>query len=130
MDPEFWAKKWEKNEIGFHQPEGNRLFAKHFDKLRLDKGARLFVPLCGKTRDIGRLLSEGHPVAGVELVELAVRQLFDELQVTPTVSRHGKLKLYRAEGLDIFVGDLFDVTRDALGPVDAVYDRAAYVALP
>jgi thiopurine S-methyltransferase len=28
------------------------------------------------------------------------------------------------------VGDLFDLTADQLGQVDAVYDRAAFVALP
>ena len=28
------------------------------------------------------------------------------------------------------MGDLFDLSREILGPVDAVYDRAALVALP
>lgn len=40
------------------------------------------------------------------------------------------MKLYQAPSLDIFVGDLFDLTGENLGPVDAVYDRAALVALP
>ena len=30
----------------------------------------------------------------------------------------------------MFVGDLFDLTRETLGPVDAAYDRAALVAMP
>jgi len=32
--------------------------------------------------------------------------------------------------VDIFVGDIFALTAETLGPVDAVYDRAALVALP
>jgi len=45
----------------------------------------------------------------------------------------GKLaisKHYAAPGLDIYVGDIFALTRDTLGPVAATYDRAALVALP
>ncbi|MDC0149197.1 thiopurine S-methyltransferase, partial [Rhodospirillales bacterium] len=37
---------------------------------------------------------------------------------------------YSAESLDIYVGDFFDLTADVLGTLDAVYDRAALVALP
>lgn len=76
------------------------------------------------------LLSRGYRVAGVELSELAVGQLFDELGVEPRVSEAGGLKRYAAENLDIFLGDFFDLTADLLGPVDAIYDRAALVALP
>ena len=34
------------------------------------------------------------------------------------------------QNIDIFRGDLFQVTREMLGSVDAIYDRAALVALP
>jgi hypothetical protein len=34
------------------------------------------------------------------------------------------------ENIDIFVGDIFDLTKELLGKVAAVYDRAALVALP
>jgi len=46
------------------------------------------------------------------------------------ISEVGKFRLFRGERIDIFVGDIFDLTREILGPVDAVYDRAALVALP
>ena len=35
-----------------------------------------------------------------------------------------------AAGLEVFVGDIFNLTAEALGAVDAVYDRAALIALP
>jgi thiopurine S-methyltransferase len=39
-------------------------------------------------------------------------------------------KRYSSENIDIFVGDIFNLSGKMLGPVDATYDRAALVALP
>jgi thiopurine S-methyltransferase len=75
-------------------------------------------------------MAKGHPVAGAELSEIAVRQLFDDLGVAPDVTAEGALTRYAAKGLVVFAGDIFDLDRQTLGPVDAVYDRAALVALP
>lgn len=130
MDPQFWFDRWENNEIGFHKSEVNPALVEHFGYLSLAKGSRVFVPLCGKTLDILWLLAEGYRVAGVELVELPVKQLFNQLGVEPSISKIGKLDLYSAEGIDIFVGNIFDLSGDILGQVDAIYDRAALVALP
>lgn len=130
MDAGFWQGKWARNEIGFHEGAANTLLVKHVDRLSLAPGSRIFLPLCGKTRDIAWLLSRGYRVAGAELSERAVGQLFDELGVQPAVSRVGVLAHYRVEGLDVFQGDVFALSRDVLGAVDAVYDRAALVALP
>lgn len=130
MDPDFWLQKWEKNEIGFHGREANPLLVKHVDALSLQKDSRIFLPLCGKTLDIAWLLAQGYRVAGAELSEMAIEQLFEELGVKPNISEAGKLKHYGEKNIDMFVGDIFDLTEAALGPVDAIYDRAALVALP
>jgi thiopurine S-methyltransferase len=130
MDEQFWHRKWEANQIGFHQSEANPLLVAHFDALALPKGSRVFLPLCGKTLDIGWLLSRRHRVCGAELSPLAIEQLFAELDVTPEITGVGPMTRYSAPGIDIFVGDIFALSRDMLGPVDAVYDRAALVALP
>ncbi|WP_133471620.1 thiopurine S-methyltransferase [Paraglaciecola marina] len=130
MEKEYWISKWQNKELGFHQPSVNPLLESHFSKLALEEGARIFIPLCGKTLDVGWLLSLGYQVVGIEMVESAVIQLFEELQVTPNIKTIGKLKCYRAGELEIYVGDIFDLTLDILGDVDAVYDRAALVALP
>lgn len=128
MDASFWHDLWAKHDIGFHQAEYNPLMLAHFPALA--EGARVFVPLCGKTRDIAWLLSQGYRVTGAELSETAVRELFADLGVAPEVTQDGPLRRYAADGLVVFVGDVFDLTADRLGPVDAVYDRAALVALP
>ena len=129
MDPNFWHQRWEKNETAWHESQANPLLVKHFNELSLAKGRRVFVPLCGKTLDISWLLSKGYRVAGAELSQLAIEQLFFELGVQPDISTVGQVAQWSAKNIDIFVGDIFAVTRKILGPVDAVYDRAALVAL-
>jgi len=130
METSFWHERWDENQIGFHESEPNPLLVNNFHQLSVDKGARVFVPLCGKTLDIGWLLANGYRVVGVELSETAIEQLFQELGVEPDISDVGNLKLYSAADIDIFVGDIFDVSSDILGNIDVVYDRAAMVALP
>lgn len=130
MDANFWHRRWEANQIGFHQSQVNPLLVTYFNTLSLAKDSRVFVPLCGKTLDIGWLLSNGYRIAGAELSELAIQQLFAELGIEPAITDMGQVKHYRATDIDIFVGDIFDVTRAALGAIDAIFDRAALVALP
>jgi thiopurine S-methyltransferase len=130
MEHDFWRERWAANQIAFHEKDGNKLLLRHFDVIELPEGARYFLPLCGKTGDIAQLLIKGYRVAGVELVEDAIRQLFDELGVAPEVTDVGPFKRYAAPDIEIFVGDVFALTADILGPVDAVYDRAALVAFP
>ena len=130
MKHEFWHHKWEKNEIGFHLPEVNPLLVKHIPILGLQKGARIFLPLCGKTLDIAWLLAQGFRVAGAELSVIAVEDLFNNLKLTPMITKLGDVKHYSAPNIDIFQGDIFKLTHAMLGIVDAVYDRAALVALP
>jgi thiopurine S-methyltransferase len=130
MDPSFWHQRWEKNEIGFHEGKPNPLLVKHFHELSVAKGRRIFVPLCGKTLDISWLLSRGYRVAGAELSQLAIEQLFIELGMQPEIEAVGNVEQWSANNLDIFVGDIFAVSEKMLGLVDAVYDRAALVAFP
>jgi thiopurine S-methyltransferase len=130
MDASFWHNRWQTNQTGWHERDVNPLLIAHFPSLNLAPGSRVFVPLCGKSLDLGWLLSRGYAVAGAELSELAVTQLFAELGMEARISEVGKLRLFRGEKIEIFVGDLFDLSREILGPVDAVYDRAALVALP
>ena len=130
MDLNFWHQRWEKNEIGFHEDQANHLLVEYLSELTLAEGGRIFLPLCGKTLDIAWLLSKGYRVAGSELNKLAVEQLFTELGVEPNISKLGSIYCYSAENIDIFLGDIFDLSSEMLGFVDAIYDRAALVALP
>ncbi|OQW34139.1 MAG: thiopurine S-methyltransferase [Nitrospira sp. HN-bin3] len=130
MDASFWHNRWQTNQTGWHESTVNPLLIAHFPSLNVPPGGRVFVPLCGKSLDLGWLLAQGYVVGGAELSELAVTQLFTELGMEPTISEVGQHKHFHGEKIDIFVGNLFDLSREVLGPVDAVYDRAALVALP
>lgn len=130
MEHQFWQKRWANMEIGFHESQANALLVRHFDVLGLKTASRILLPLCGKTLDIGWLLAQGYQVIGVELVEQAVAQLFDELGLRPTILIEGEHKRYSAKHIDILVGDFFTLSQEQVGQVDGVYDRAALVALP
>jgi thiopurine S-methyltransferase len=130
MQPDFWHERWSRNQIGFHESVANPLLVSHFAALGVSKPARVFLPLCGKTLDIDWLLGKGFRVVGAELSPIAVASLFERLGLAPDIERMGDLELWSAPGLDVFLGDFFALTAVVLGSVDAVYDRAALIALP
>jgi thiopurine S-methyltransferase len=130
MEAGFWHRRWQTNEIPFHEGMANALLVRYFNGLFGGRGRRVFLPLCGKTRDIGWLLAEGHQVVGAELSATAIEQLFAELGVAPERSDLGQLTHYGAPAIDMFVGDIFDLSSSVLGAIDVIYDRAALVALP
>ena len=130
MHQDFWHNKWQNSDIGFHNSNANPLLVTHFHALGLASGSRVFLPLCGKTLDIHWLLAQGFKVVGAELSPIAIEQLFSELGVKPEVTPLENLLHYHAPNIDIFVGDIFNLTQHFIGKVDAIYDRAALVALP
>ena len=130
MDENFWHDRWRKNDISFHQNEANPNLVTHFHNLQIKEKSRIFIPLCGKTLDIGWLLSKGYSVAGSELSEFAIDELFKQLEISPKIDERGTIKHFHAPNIDIYAGNIFELNKEILGPVDAVYDRGAYVALP
>lgn len=130
MEKQFWEQAWQAQELGFHLPFVHPILKRNLAAYDLPAGATVFLPLCGKTLDIGWLLEQGLSVVGVELSELAVRQLFESLEVTPQISSWGDGQVWRHGGLTVFQGDFFALTAEDLGKVGLVYDRAALVALP
>lgn len=130
MKESFWHDRWAKNEIAFHENNANHLLSAHLDKFDLPAGSRIFVPLCGKTRDIAWLLARGYAIVGAELSEVAIKALFTELGLEARISKLNNFAHYHSEKIDIYVGNIFNLTASVLGTVDGIYDRAALVALP
>ena len=130
MDPEFWHQRWRDNQIGFHQDKPTPLLLKHWDAVGVAAGACVFVPLAGKSLDLAWFAAQGYRVLGVELSQLAVEQFFAEHGLVPAIaeSRHGLH--YVAGAIELICGDVFALDADALAGCDAVFDRAALIALP
>ena len=137
MNPEFWQERWQNKRIGFNQPEVNPLLIKYFSTLDLLASSRVFVPLCGKSIDMLWLIDQGYDVVGIELVESAVQEFFIEQDISYTIKAHGEnpnIKCYKGQLLgqtiELWVADIFTLNSDDIGHIDAVYDRAALIAMP
>lgn len=130
MKHEFWHDKWQKNEIGFHLNQPHSLLVKYIDSLNLEKNTRIFLPLCGKSLDIHWLLAQGYHLIGIDLSPIAIEELISELAIPFTERKLEKLTHYHHPQIDLFVGDFFELTSSNIGKIDAIYDRAALVALP
>lgn len=130
MDREFWLQRWVQGEIGFHQREFNPYLLRYWETLGISGGAKVFIPLCGKSLDMVWLMRRGHPVLGVEFSRDAVEQFFQEIGLKPRQLQRGPFLRYCADGVELLAGDFFDLTTLAVGFIGAVYDRAALVALP
>lgn len=130
MEPDFWHERWQQNQIGFHQGQVNPYLQQHWKDLGVPTPARILVPLCGKSLDLLWLREQGYRVEGVELSELAIRAFFEENAIEASSSRVGDFQVWESDGLRLWCGDFFRLKSGMLGPVDAVYDRAALIALP
>lgn len=130
MESEFWRERWARNQIGFHLPEVNPYLQRHWPGLALAEGAKVLVPLCGKSLDLMWLASRGHRVLGVELSEQAVEAFFSEQSLAPRITQRGAFKVYQADLIEVWCGDFFALDAEALAGCTALYDRAALIALP
>ena len=137
MNAEFWHSRWQEKRIGFNQSAVNPLLINYFKQLNLPAGSRVFVPLCGKSIDMAWLAAQGYDVVGVELVETAVQEFFTEQNISPTVHQYldnPAIKYYQGQlsgqTITLWVADIFALTTEDIGSVNAGYDKAALIALP
>jgi len=130
MLADFWHQRWQQNQIGFHQNEINSHLQQFWERLELSTTARVFVPLCGKSRDLLWLRAQGHPVLGVEISPIAVQDFFAENCLASEVHDAGRYQRWESDGLVILCGDFFALSADELAECRGVYDRASLIALP
>jgi thiopurine S-methyltransferase len=129
MEPGFWHQRWQNGLTGFHQVDFNPHLVAFWERLAAPAGTRVFVPLCGKSRDL-LWLNERHPVCGVELSPLAVQGFLADNKLPHTQHDMGSFAVSRAGSLTLLCGDFFELSCAELGEIGAVYDRAALIALP
>lgn len=130
MKTDYWHHKWEINDIGFDQQQYNVLLQRYFTSLNLKKGSRIFVPLCGKSIDMLWLVQQGYEVIGVELSEKACEAFFKDNHLSVNTTQIDSFVVFQSNKITLFCGDFFELNKELLGTIDAVYDRAALIALP
>jgi len=130
MEAEFWHKRWEKREIGFHLDKVNPLLIKYWPAVQAGANDTVFVPLCGKTTDIIWLASQVKKVIGIELSQTAVEEFFSDNKLTPTITKNTDFTVYQQGNITLLCGDFFHLTQAILADCQFVYDRASMVALP
>jgi thiopurine S-methyltransferase len=130
MDHDFWHARWEQNQIGFHLEQINPHLERFWDELGLAAGEGVFVPLCGKSRDLRWLAARGHPVLGIEISPLAVEAFFVEQGLAAEPFRLGRHAGLRHGEIRVLCGDFFALSAADLQGIVGVYDRASLIALP
>jgi thiopurine S-methyltransferase len=122
---EFWKERWDTKQTGFHEGQPNDLLVAHAD--RLPPRSRILVPLAGKSNDLVWLAERGHAVVGVEFVKAAIDEFVEGFDVQRRSL--GAHEAFEAHGVTMVLGDMFEIGSAALGTFDAIYDRAALIAL-
>ncbi len=128
MQPDFWHDRWRNGQIGFHQAVVDRNLREGWPALSVPHDRRVFVPLCGKSLDLLWLCEQGHSVTGVELSTVALESFCLEHGVPARRQIFDGFDVYAAAKLRLFRGDFFALTSELLGPMAAVYDRAALIS--
>ena len=128
MERDFWEARWAAGQVGFHQGRPNPLLEHHAGLIHDRR--RILVPLAGKAVDMRFLAERGHDVVGIELVRGAIEAFFEEQEIETNEVEVGRFRGLVGGGVTLLAGDFFETTPELLGRFDAIYDRAALVALP
>ncbi len=130
MDTQMWHQRWEDNRIAFHLTEVNAHLQQFWSTLAPALAGRVLVPLCGKSLDMLWLAGEGHEVLGVEISPIAVQDFFRDNELKVGRREHRAFEIWRHGGVELWLGDFFDLGPDDVSDVSSVYDRASLIALP
>jgi len=138
MEIDFWLERWNENQIGFHQQSINPYLIyfygekgpaqEHREKLKV------FVPLCGKSKDMLWLSQNNYKVFAVECSDLAVKSFFEENALNYKWAEKDEHALYQSSDLaseiEIYQGNFFSFQQSDLDEITDIFDRASLVALP
>lgn len=130
MEHAFWHRRWQEGRIGFHQGEINPWLRQYWSKLVKEPGAKVLVPLCGKSQDMLWLREQGHEVLGIELSDIAGRDFFHDQGVEVEAITIDNYHRRERDGIVLLTADLFELPWEVFRGIGAVYDRAALIALP
>ncbi|XP_049528899.1 probable thiopurine S-methyltransferase [Dermacentor silvarum] len=131
---EYWSCLWKEGQSIWQQKGVTKLLEDNKEVILAGKSsARVFIPLCGKARELKWFYDLGHTVIGVEFVEECVRSYFtdNDLQFEEATCPITECKILRTTDhrLQIFVCDIMDFKRECAGAMDIVWDRSGFTAM-
>jgi len=135
MDAEYWLKRWRDGRTGWHREEVMPLLVQHWSALNVPRGARVLVPLCGKSLDMLWLSQQGMRVLGIDVSPIAIESFLAENQLharTRSTAEGTHYDVTNAPGgeIEIVNGDVFEIDPEVIAQCQAFYDRAALIAMP
>jgi thiopurine S-methyltransferase len=138
MEISFWQERWNNNQTGFHQQKINPYLMYFYGEkgpvVEQRDDLKVFVPLCGKSKDMLWLSQSNYKVFGVECSDRAVKDFFEENALNYKHAEKDQHALYQSSDLpsliEIFRGDFFELQPSDLDDVTDIFDRASLVALP
>ena len=83
MDSQFWITAWNEGRTNFHRGNYHDKLVEYFPQLNPEKGQRVLVPLCGKSKDLLWLNELNPRVHGIELHDQAVEAFLRKMNSCP-----------------------------------------------
>lgn len=130
MEISYWISRWEKDKTGWNQKQVNPKLRKYWKHLNTPANPAVLVPLCGKSIDLKWLSQQAQKVIGIEVSEKAVHDFLEQHANDYITQHRGEFTVYKSGTFEIWQGNYFHMKPSYLGPIDAVYDRAALVSMP
>lgn len=130
MEISYWKSRWQKDNTGWHMQQIYPHLVRYWERLNLKEGANILVPLCGKSLDVQWLVNQDYCVIGVDVSEKAILELKDSLGISFKNISKGPFKGYLTESVQLWVGDFLKMQSSYIPAIDAIYDKAALIALP
>lgn len=128
MEASFWFKSWDLGGFytSFHRQDIHPYVLQYMNPEEIE-GKNILVPLCGKTVDMMYLSQFANKVIGVELVEKAIIQFFEENNLKYEQTDE---ETFISGNITILKTDFMALSKERIGKIDWVLDRASLVALP
>lgn len=129
---ENWQEHWSKQELPWKSSQSDQSFIDAFAALAqrcsLPSPARVFIPLCGDTEVVPALWGKGSQVTALDFIPDAICKLANDFSRVTGVSLEATSEGFVGTRLHLLIKDIFETS--FVSAFDAVYDRAALVALP
>jgi len=132
---EDWSNRWREGRAGWHLEGVHQMLSKYFaSEIVQDRtDLKIFVPLCGKAKDLKWMHDQGHRIVGVEYDELVVRELFDEAGIAvASVEQIGGLQRFSSQDgrFTVYQGDFLLYKQEYESELmDGIWDRGSLVAI-